>query len=307
MASRPSTSAGGGWSAITDGNGDVTGTVFALAPDGAGGAWVGGYFADVDGIPTADYVAHWTGGTTWTDLGGIALNGTVRGLAASGTGVIVAGDFTNAGAIGGRQGRPVRRDVVLAGADAPSSEVGRASTRSRSTDRGRSRRHVPERRRHRPGRRRGVLQRDALAEPRHERRRHERSGHLAPGRGGGRQARLRGRPRHQDRRGRPERLRRFVPAAPAGRHDPDDGEPFGGNMGYNGTGAAEPVHRRAARRDRDVHAADRERRRRRRHDHAQGAGLGWRLHGHLARGTTNISAQIVAGTYTITGLAPAPR
>ncbi len=90
---------GGGWSAIADANGDITGTVFALAPDGAGGAWVGGYFADIDGISTADYVAHWTGGTTWTDLGGFALNGTVRALAASGSGVIVAGDFTNAGAV----------------------------------------------------------------------------------------------------------------------------------------------------------------------------------------------------------------
>ncbi len=91
--------AGGGWSAITNNSGDVTGTVFALAPDGAGGAWVGGYFADVDGIATADYAAHWTGGTTWTDLGGIALDAPVRGLAASGTGVTLVGDFTNAGGI----------------------------------------------------------------------------------------------------------------------------------------------------------------------------------------------------------------
>ena len=93
------------WSAITNDNGDVGGPVWALAPDGGTGLYVGGLFIDVDGIATADYVAHWTGGTAWSALGSDgaghgAINGIVRGLAVSGSTVYVVGDFTNAGLVG---------------------------------------------------------------------------------------------------------------------------------------------------------------------------------------------------------------
>jgi hypothetical protein len=74
----------------------MTGTIAAMVPDGSGGLYVGGCCADIDGIAAADYIAHWTGGTSWSALGTGALNNRVRALAISGTDLYVGGDFTNA-------------------------------------------------------------------------------------------------------------------------------------------------------------------------------------------------------------------
>ena len=88
----------GGWSAITDGNNDIGGTVCCLVPDGVSGLYVGGSFIDADGIPTADFAAHYLGGTAWSAIGPTAaLNGRVRAIAVSGADVYVGGDFTNGG------------------------------------------------------------------------------------------------------------------------------------------------------------------------------------------------------------------
>lgn len=87
----------GAWSAITDGSGDIGGTVAAMVPDGAGGLYVGGSFIDANAIPNADFIAHWTGGTSWSAVGATAaLNNRVRAVAMSGSNLYVGGDFTNA-------------------------------------------------------------------------------------------------------------------------------------------------------------------------------------------------------------------
>ncbi len=87
----------GAWSAITDGNEDVGGTVHAMVPDGSGGLFLGGTFTNVDGIEAADHVVQWTGGTNWMALGAPAqITGFVRGLARSGSDLYVVGDFINA-------------------------------------------------------------------------------------------------------------------------------------------------------------------------------------------------------------------
>lgn len=88
----------GGWSAITNGSNDIGGTVCCLVPDGIGGLYVGGSFIDADGIATADYAAHYLGGTSWSAIGAsTALNGRVRAIAVSGSDIYVGGDFINAG------------------------------------------------------------------------------------------------------------------------------------------------------------------------------------------------------------------
>jgi len=88
----------GAWSAITDGNNDIGGTVCCLVPDGSGGLYVGGSFINADGIATADYAAHYLGGTAWSAIGtSTALSGRVRAIVVSGSNVYVGGDFINAG------------------------------------------------------------------------------------------------------------------------------------------------------------------------------------------------------------------
>jgi hypothetical protein len=88
----------GAWAAITDGNNDIGGSVCCLVFDGVAGLYVGGSFFDADGIPNADYAAHYLGGTAWSAVGpSSALNGRVRAMAVSGTDLYVGGDFVNAG------------------------------------------------------------------------------------------------------------------------------------------------------------------------------------------------------------------
>jgi len=87
----------GTWSAMSDANGDIGGTISSLVPDGSGGLYVGGSFINADGIPAADFIAQWNGGTSWSALGGTAaINDRVRALAISGSDLYVAGDFTAA-------------------------------------------------------------------------------------------------------------------------------------------------------------------------------------------------------------------
>jgi hypothetical protein len=88
----------GAWSALTDGNGDIGATVASIVPDGSGGLYVGGRFANADGIGAADYVARWTGGTSWAALGA-GLTAPVRDITRLGSDVYVAGEFMNAGGI----------------------------------------------------------------------------------------------------------------------------------------------------------------------------------------------------------------
>jgi hypothetical protein len=89
---------GGLWAAITDQNNDIGGTVCCLVPDGSGGLYVGGSFINADGIATADFAAHYLGGTAWSAIGTSSpLNGRVRAIAVSGSNVYVGGDFINAG------------------------------------------------------------------------------------------------------------------------------------------------------------------------------------------------------------------
>jgi hypothetical protein len=84
------------WSAITATSGDIGGTVGALAPDGSGGIYIGGYFLNADGIGAADFIAHWTGGTSWAAVGS-GLNGRVWSIAVDGAHVYAGGEFINAG------------------------------------------------------------------------------------------------------------------------------------------------------------------------------------------------------------------
>jgi hypothetical protein len=90
----------GAWSATTDESGDIGGTVSSIVPDGSGGLYVGGNFIDANRIDQADFVARWTGGVSWSALGGsAALNQRVRALAISGSDLYVGGDYTNADGI----------------------------------------------------------------------------------------------------------------------------------------------------------------------------------------------------------------
>ncbi len=76
--------------------------VWALAVSGSD-LYAGGDFANAAGLPTTDYVAEWDG-TFWSGLGSNgsgdgALNGSVKALAVSGSSVYVGGTFTDAAGV----------------------------------------------------------------------------------------------------------------------------------------------------------------------------------------------------------------
>ena len=83
------------WEAITASSGDIGGSVFALAPDGTGGVYVGGSFVGAPSVANARFIAHFTG-TTWAAMG-LGPNAVVREIAVRGTSVYAVGDFINAG------------------------------------------------------------------------------------------------------------------------------------------------------------------------------------------------------------------
>ena len=92
---RPSSGCNDGWYDGAPVNG-VSGEVRAVAVDGAGNLYVGGYFA-VAGSVMANNVAKWDG-TSWSALGS-GTNGGVLGIAVSGTDVYIGGIFTTAGGL----------------------------------------------------------------------------------------------------------------------------------------------------------------------------------------------------------------
>ena len=77
--------------------------VYAVAVDGSGNVYAGGYFTNVNNngatLGAADYIAKWDG-SNWSALGsdgagGGSLNSNVLALAVSGSNVYVGGNFTN--------------------------------------------------------------------------------------------------------------------------------------------------------------------------------------------------------------------
>jgi hypothetical protein len=84
-----------GWQAGAPVNG-VDGWTRTIAVDGAGNVYVGGTFGAA-GNTLVNNIAKWDG-TTWSSLG-TGLNGSVAGIAISGTDVYVGGSFTTAGGI----------------------------------------------------------------------------------------------------------------------------------------------------------------------------------------------------------------
>jgi hypothetical protein len=91
------------WTALTDGTNQIGGTISSAIPDGLGGLFVAGSFINAANIAQADFVAQWNGSTNWSSLGANsattdgAINNRVRGLARSGNDLYIVGDFTNAG------------------------------------------------------------------------------------------------------------------------------------------------------------------------------------------------------------------
>jgi hypothetical protein len=98
----------GHWAAMLPGPGELS-TVSSIVTDGHGGLFVGSSSSsgNIAGIPQADYVAEWNGGTSWSALGANqagtdgAITGRVRGLSRSGNNLYVVGDFTGARGIAG--------------------------------------------------------------------------------------------------------------------------------------------------------------------------------------------------------------
>jgi hypothetical protein len=88
-------------STVPSETGAFTGGIAALTADGNGVLYAGGSFSNLTGIPAADEVAAYSGGT-WHAMGsvpgpaaGAVQGGRVRSLAASGTDVYVAADAIN--------------------------------------------------------------------------------------------------------------------------------------------------------------------------------------------------------------------
>jgi len=88
--------------AITDDASDFINAPNDIEADGAGSVYMGGNFVDVNGDAAADYVVHYDGGMTWSALGlrpgpDGAIQGQVRGLAVAANGDVYAvGNFVNA-------------------------------------------------------------------------------------------------------------------------------------------------------------------------------------------------------------------
>jgi hypothetical protein len=78
---------------------DVNGTVYTTLPDGSGGWYIGGDFADVGGNTDLQNLAHinpdGTADATWTPK----PSDVVRTMVASGTTLYVGGDFTTIGEV----------------------------------------------------------------------------------------------------------------------------------------------------------------------------------------------------------------
>lgn len=96
---------GGGYFPITDDPDDFSAGPADIEADGAGSVYMCGSFINVNGDTSADFVVHYDGGTSWSHLGtgpgpGFgALNVRCRGIAVSGPNVYAVGDFTNAGGV----------------------------------------------------------------------------------------------------------------------------------------------------------------------------------------------------------------
>ena len=252
-------------------------------PDGAGGAWVGGYFADLTGSrpPTTSPTgpAARPGPTS-----AASANGTVRALAASGSGVIVAATSRTPA----RSAKPTRsrgstaRRGLPSGRRASSAMAPRASTRWRSTGRGRSR---PAAFLNAGGNPRadGVAIFNGTT--------WSNLGTNAAGTGGPatspRVAAVVGRLAYvgglDTRIGGGARNVRASHRSGCASPMPRSGRRGASSAATSTTrpAAGRACPRGAARRDGDLHDLGRQRRRRRRLDHAQGAGLRGRLHGHL--------------------------
>lgn len=96
---------GGGFFAITDDSGDFSSGPNDIEADGAGSVYMGGNFINVNGIKEADFVVHYDGSKQWSALGSgpgpdygaiPTQGGQVRGLAVADNGDVYAvGDFIN--------------------------------------------------------------------------------------------------------------------------------------------------------------------------------------------------------------------
>jgi Domain of unknown function DUF11 len=102
---------GGGYFAITNGSGDFSSGPSDIEADGSGSVYMAGNFVNVDGILEADFVVHYDGAQHWSALGSGPApghgafddqHGQVRGLAVAGNGDLYAvGDFINVAGTGG--------------------------------------------------------------------------------------------------------------------------------------------------------------------------------------------------------------
>jgi hypothetical protein len=106
--------------AITDDADDFINAPNDIEADGAGSVYMGGNFTDVNGVQAADYVVHYDGGTSWSALGSgpgpahgaiQSAPGQVRGLAVAPNGDVYAvGSFTNVVGTGGAGDKIARFD-----------------------------------------------------------------------------------------------------------------------------------------------------------------------------------------------------